>query len=57
MDKHTEVLKKLAEAMNAFTEIPKEDKHPSDTLDFVFHIHALQNLVYTEMYIKEHGPI
>lgn len=57
MDKQKDVLKKLGEAVNLFNQIPDSEKHPSDQLDFIFHIHALQNLLYAQLYIKENGQV
>ena len=48
---------KLAEAVNLYNNIPDEEKHPSDNQDFVFHIHAIQNLLYAQLYIKENGML
>lgn len=43
MDNETEVLKLLGQCFQSFHELP--ELHPSDRPDFIFHIHALQNIV------------
>lgn len=55
MSKQEEALKKLAEAWNLFQEIPKEEKHVCDADEFCKGIHICQNILYAELYIKEHG--
>lgn len=40
------------ELWNLFMEIPESDKHPDDTNDFRFHIHALQNILRSQLYEK-----
>lgn len=52
-----ECLDKSAELWNLFIKIDKSELHPDDTDDFRFHIHALQNILYTQLYIKEKGKI
>jgi len=55
--KQEEALKKLAEAWNLFQEIPKEEKHVCDPDEFCKAIHVCQNILYAELYIKEHGKL
>ena len=50
-------LDKTAALWNSFCDIPTEEMHPDDNNDFKFHLHALQNLLYTQCYIKEHGKL
>jgi len=53
MTKQDETLKISADLWNSFLEIPKEEIHQDDTNDFRFHIHALQNILYTQKYKKQ----
>lgn len=57
IEKHQAVLKKSSELFNALSEIPKEDFHPDDQNDLRFHIHAIQNIIYTQAFIKLHGKL
>jgi len=52
MDKQDETLEKTAELWNSFLDIPINEKHPDDVNDFRFHIHALQNILFTQKYKK-----
>jgi len=51
------VLNKLAEAWNLFQSIPNKEKHVCDPDAFCKAIHACQNIMYTQLYIKEHGQL
>lgn len=54
MKAQEKVLDKLVEAWDSFIDLPIEEKHPDDTNDFRFHIHALQDRMYRQMYqVKE----
>jgi len=55
IDIQKEVLYKLAEAWNLFQSIPKSEKHVCDADEFCKAIHAAQNIMYAELYIKIHG--
>jgi len=57
LSKQEIALHKSAELWNSFLDIYDSEKHPDDTNDFRFHIHALQNILYTQMHIKEHGQL
>ena len=57
MTKQEQSIKKLAEAWKLFTEIPKEEKHICDADEFCKAIHICQNILYTQLYIKEHGKL
>jgi len=51
------VQKQLADALgdiwNRFLkDIPESEKHPSDTADFQHAIHAAQNILFTQLYLK-----
>lgn len=49
-----EVLNISAELWNKFLEIPKEQMHQDDANDVRFHIHAIQNIIFTQLYkLKE----
>lgn len=50
MNKQDDTLKISADLWNSFLEIPKEQIHPDDTNDIRFHIHAIQNILYTQKY-------
>lgn len=52
MDSQDKVLNMSADLWNSFLEIPIEDRHPDDTNDVRFHIHAIQNILYTQKYKK-----
>ncbi len=52
MSKQDETLKITADLWNSFLKIPKEEMHPDDTNDIRFHIHAIQNILYTQKYMK-----
>jgi len=45
----TDVLNKTTELWNAFDRIEKDKLHPDDTADFKFHIHALQNILLSNI--------
>lgn len=34
-----------------------DDVHPDDMNDLRHHIHAIQNILYTQLYIKKHGQL
>jgi len=57
MSKQEEALKLLAQAWNKFQEISKDERHPCDADEFCKAIHAAQNILYTQLYIKEHGQL
>jgi hypothetical protein len=50
MSKQDKTLKISADLWNSFLEITKEEIHPDDTNDFRFHLHAIQNILYTQKY-------
>lgn len=50
MDSQDKTLKISADLWNSFLEIPKDEIHPDDTNDIKFHIHAIQNILYTQKY-------
>ena len=50
MKKQDIALKKSAELWNAFIDIPLTEMHSDDTNDFRHHLHALQNILYTQLY-------
>lgn len=52
MDSQDKVLDKSRELWNEFMSIPENELHPDDTNDFIFHLHALQNIMYTQKYKK-----
>lgn len=52
MDRQDKVLDKSRELWNEFMSIPENELHPDDTNDFRFHLHALQNIMYTQKYKK-----
>jgi hypothetical protein len=56
MKKQDIALKKSAELWNAFIDIPLSEMHADDTNDFRHHLHALQNILYTQLY-KNQKPI
>lgn len=53
MDAQDNCLKLSADLWNEFLLIPDNEKHPDDTNDFRYHLHALQNILYTQKYKKE----
>ena len=55
MEKQEAALEKTTELWNAFLDIAKTEMHPDDTNDFRHHLHALQNILYTQMYKKENS--
>jgi hypothetical protein len=57
MDKQIKVKNLTCDLWNAILEIPKEDMHPDDLNDLRFHIHAIQNILYAQAYIKKHGKL
>ena len=54
-EKEKEVLNLTATMWNQFIEL--ENNQPDDINDFRYHIHSLQRLVYTKIYIKENGKL
>ncbi|CAH56644.1 DNA ligase [Flavobacterium phage 11b] len=56
MKKQEIALEKSAELWNSFMDIPLTEMHPDDTNDFRNHLHALQNILYTQLY-KNKKPI
>lgn len=45
-----------ANLWNEMQSILSEDSiHPDDMNDMRHHIHAIQNILYTQLYIKRHG--
>lgn len=52
MSKQDETLKITADLWNKYLEIPTEEKHPDDNNDVRFHIHAIQNILFTQKYKK-----
>lgn len=52
-EKQKQVLNITAELWNKYLEIPKEDKHQDDDNDFRHHLHALQNILFTQLYKKK----
>ena len=52
MNKQDETLKITADLWNKYLEIPAEGKHPDDNNDVRFHIHAIQNILFTQKYKK-----
>lgn len=50
-------LNKTAELWNEILNIPIGDCNPDDINDLRYHIHAIQNILYTQLYIKENGKI
>lgn len=50
MKKQDEVLNITAELWNKFLEISKDEIHQDDTSDVKFHIHAIQNIMFTQLY-------
>lgn len=55
MSKQKEALHKLADAWNLFQEIPKEEKHICDNDEFCKAIHQAQNILISQLFIKEFG--
>jgi len=47
------VLELSADLWNAFLNIPINERHPDDTNDIRFHIHAIQNILFTQKYKSE----
>ena len=52
-EKIKESLNKSAELWNSMLEIKL--KNDFDQKDLLFHIHAIQNILYTNLYIDKHG--
>ena len=50
MKKQEIALEKSAELWNAFLDITSTEMHSDDTNDFRHHLHALQNILYTQLY-------
>lgn len=57
MKNQKEVMKLSGELWNAILKLPKAELHPDDLNDLRFHIHAIQNILYAQAYIKEHGKL
>lgn len=53
MDIQDKVLDKSGELWDEFMKIPQSQMHPDDTNDFRHHLHALQNIMYAQKYLKE----
>lgn len=56
-DQHDIVLEKSAELWNEYLKINDLDKHPDDNNDVRFHIHAIQNILYTQLYKKNNQVV
>lgn len=48
--KQQKALNLSAALWNSYLEISQDEKHPDDNNDVRFHIHAIQNILYTQMY-------
>lgn len=48
-----ECLKSTADLWNKILKMPSGDFHPDDLNDIRFHIHAIQSILYTQLYKKE----
>jgi len=46
------VLQLSADLWNKYLDIPVDETHPDDKNDIRFHIHAIQNIMYTQLYKK-----
>lgn len=53
MDRQDKVLDKSRELWDEFMSIPEKQMHPDDVNDFRHHLHALQNIMYDQKYLKE----
>lgn len=53
MSKQDEVLKLTKDVWNVFLDIPTSERHSDDTDDVRRHIHAIQNILFTQKYKKE----
>jgi len=53
MDIQDKVLDKSRELWDEFMKIPQSQMHPDDTNDFRHHLHALQNIMYAQKYLKK----
>lgn len=53
MNIQDKVLDKSRELWDEFMKIPQSQMHPDDTNDFRHHLHALQNIMYAQKYLKE----
>lgn len=54
--KQKDCLEITTQLWNKWLEIDSEKKHPDDNNDFRFHIHALQNLLFANIY-KNNMPL
>lgn len=52
-DKQKECLEISTQLWNKFLEIEVTEKHPDDNNDFRFHLHAIQNILFTQLYKKK----
>lgn len=50
-------LNKSSELWNEILKISVEDLHPDDMKDIRYHLNAIQNILYTQLYIKKHGKL
>lgn len=57
MDNQDKVLDKSRELWDEFMSIPKNELHPDDTNDFRHHLHALQNIMYSQKYLKSKNTV
>lgn len=46
-----------ADLWNSIVDIPKDEMHPDDESDLRHHIHAIQNILYAQLFIKKHGRL
>lgn len=53
MDQQDKTLQASAELWNEFMKINSNEMHPDDVNDFRHHLHALQNIIYTQKYKKQ----
>jgi len=44
------ILNISADLWNEYLKIPHTEQHPDDNNDIRFHIHAIQNILYTQLY-------
>lgn len=52
MNKQKRALKNSVKLWQAVLKIPKSQMHPDDIQDIRFHIHAIQNILYTQQWFK-----
>lgn len=52
-----DVINKAGELFNLIQTMDKKYFHPDDNNDLRFHIHAIQNILYAQLYIKENGKV